>query len=226
MSSPDYTVRDLRRRWQPTKERLAGIPRYQPILIRIHRSTSWLQRVEEIAESGATDAMLIFQWVALNSLYGRWDPKAREPVNDRKSLTALLEAVLILDGDERVATTLKDHRRLVMTILEDEYLSKFFWEEPTAERARKSKKAKFDASTWYLEGRYGMILQRLLERIYLLRCQLVHGAATFGGRLNRTAIKRCSIMLGHLLPALLLVIIDHGYEEDWGPLCYPPHGGT
>jgi len=33
-------------------------------------------------------------------------------------------------------------------------------------------------------------------------------------------------MLGHLLPALLLVIIDHGYEEDWGPLCYPPHEGT
>ena len=52
-SEPTLTVRDLRRRWKPTKERLAGIPRYQPILIRIHRSTSWLQRVEEIAESSA-----------------------------------------------------------------------------------------------------------------------------------------------------------------------------
>jgi hypothetical protein len=29
-------------------------------------------------------------------------------------------------------------------------------------------------------------------------------------------------MLGHLLPAMLQVWIDHGADEDWGPLCYPP----
>lgn len=62
----------------------------------------------------------------------------------------------------------------------------------------------------------------MLERIYLLRCQLVHGAATYGGALNRDSIALCSRTLGELLPAFLLVIIDHGYEEDWGPLPYPP----
>ena len=25
-----------------------------------------------------------------------------------------------------------------------------------------------------------------------------------------------------LLPALRMVWIDHGADEDWGPLCYPP----
>ena len=40
----------------------------------------------------------------------------------------------------------------------------------------------------------------------------------------RTALKRCSIMLGHLLPALVTVIADHGADEDWGELCYPPLG--
>ena len=55
-----------------------------------------------------------------------------------------------------------------------------------------------------------------------LRCQLVHGAATCNGQLNRTALRRCSTMLGHLLNAILLVWIDHGADEDWGPMCYPP----
>ena len=29
-------------------------------------------------------------------------------------------------------------------------------------------------------------------------------------------------MMGKLLPAVLLVIIDHGSNVDWGTLCYPP----
>jgi hypothetical protein len=80
----------------------------------------------------------------------------------------------------------------------------------------------FDARTWYLEGRWGMILDRVVDRIYLLRCQLTHGAATYGGSLNRRSLKHCATMLGHLMPAVILVVIDHGRDEDWGPMCYPP----
>ena len=65
-------------------------------------------------------------------------------------------------------------------------------------------------------------LERLLERIYLMRCQLVHGAATYGGKLNRASLRHCVTMLGHLLPAILLVLIDYGVDEDWGIMCYPP----
>ena len=67
-----------------------------------------------------------------------------------------------------------------------------------------------------------MILERCLERVYLLRCQLVHGAATYGGKLNRTSLKRCVMLLDCLLPAMLHVFADHGADRDWGLLCYPP----
>ena len=62
-----------------------------------------------------------------------------------------------------------------MSIFEDEYLSRFFWEEPGQIRARKSKKVKFDARTWYIDGNWTLILDRLIERIYLLRCQMASG---------------------------------------------------
>ena len=60
------------------------------------------------------------------------------------------------------------------------------------------------------------------DLIYLMRCQLVHGASTYGGKLNRTSLRRCTTMLEHLVRAVLQVLIDHGADEDWGSLCYPP----
>ncbi len=47
-------------------------------------------------------------------------------------------------------------------------------------------------------------------------------AATYGGKLNRTSLKHCVTIMQRLLPALLSVWIDHGADEDWGPMCYPP----
>ena len=49
----------------------------------------------------------------------------------------------------------------------------------------------------------GWSLDRLLDRVYFIRCQLVHGAATHASSLNRTALRRCKTMLGHLLEATL-----------------------
>ena len=36
------------------------------------------------------------------------------------------------------------------------------------------------------------------------------------------SLKHCVTMMQRLLPTLLLVWIDHGADEDWGPMCYPP----
>jgi len=221
-SNQAWTVRDLRRRWKLTKEQLRGNPSHEAVMIRIHRAFSWLQRVEELGDGPVLDTALIFQWTALNSLYGRWDEAMREPVSDRGTLPAFLNRIVELDADERIIGVLDEHRKLVMSIFEDAYLTKFFWESPSDERMRKTQKTKFDARTWYQQRQYPPILGRLMERIYFLRCQLVHGGATSGGRLNRTAVRRCSTMLGHLITAIMLVLIDGGWEDDWGQLCYPP----
>lgn len=221
MQATALTIRDLRRRWKPTKERLQAERPDHPTNIRIHRACSWLQHAEA-ADSDALDLPLICQWIAFNALYGQWDEQAGEPAPDRECWRRFLDRILELDADGRLESVLTEHKRLVMSLLEDEFLSRFFWEDPSARQAGKAKAAKYKAQTWYLEKRWALILDRLVERIYLLRCQLVHGAATFGSDLNRTSLRRCSTMLGHLLPGVLLVMMDHGADEDWGPMCYPP----
>jgi hypothetical protein len=221
MAAPP-TVRDLRRRWKPTKERLLAGQSGHSTVIRLHRAFSWLQRVEQFQEGQDGDLALVCQWITLNALYGQWNIEKREPQPDRECWRRLFDRLLSIDGSHHLATALTEQRDLVMALLDDEYLSAYFWQEPSGIRASKSKKAKFEARTWYLEGRWSILLDRLLERIHLLRCQLVHGGATFGGKLNRTSLARCVQMMDHLLVAVLLVIIDHGAGQDWGPMCYPP----
>lgn len=216
------TVRDLRRRWKPTKVAHSDSPEHESLLIRVHRACSWLQHVEELGPKDSVDARLIYRWIAFNSLYGRWNEEKREPEPEWQSVVSFTSQLLEIDQSGHLAAMLEEHRKLVMSIFDDEHLSRFFWQEPTDERARKATKTKFDARTWYSEKRYGRILDRVLERLYLMRCQLVHGAATFDSDLNRTAVRRSETMLGHVVTAMLLVIIDHGINEDWGSLCYPP----
>lgn len=147
---------------------------------------------------------------------------SREPVADNVCWRHLLDRMLALDESDFIVEALMENKPLVMSIFDDEFLSRYFWQEPTDKRASKSKKTMFDARTWSLQGNWMMILDRLIERIYLLRCQLVHGAATFNSSLNRTATRRCSQMMDHLLRAFLSVWIEHGADEDWGIMCYPP----
>ncbi len=220
MSSDSITVRDLRRLWKPTKERLNQEHDNHPTAIRIHRAFSWMGQVE-VNESDL-DLSLIYRWVAFNALYGQWLEEKREPAPDKATWRKFVDRILALDSTKQIEETLIEHKKLVMTLLDDEYLSKFYWEDPTDQRARKSKKVKYDARTWYLEKRWTMIIDRVMERIYLLRCQIMHGAATHDSKLNRTSLKRSSIMLGHLLQDFILVMIKDGADEDWGIMCYPP----
>ena len=72
------------------------------------------------------------------------------------------------------------------------------------------------------EGHHEAFLDRLLGRIHFVRNQLVHGGSTYNGQLNRTAVRRASQMMEHLLGCFLQIMMEHAYMDDWGDLCYPP----
>jgi hypothetical protein len=182
-----------------------------------------MHRAELVTDHDALDDKLIFQWIGFNALYGQWDQQEREPMRDRGSWKKFLQCVIDLDADHHVSTALLKHRRLVLSIYEDEYLSSHFWEDPHEDgKLRIAMQSYSEAPRWYQRKEYATILKRLVDRIYLLRCQLVHGAATREGRLNRRPLRRCTLMMDYLMPAFLLVLIDHGWPRDWGALCYPP----
>ena len=68
MSSDSFTVRDLRRRWKPTKERLNSERGSHPTAIRVHRAFSWLARVENLEDNADVDVALICRWIAFKAV--------------------------------------------------------------------------------------------------------------------------------------------------------------
>ena len=222
MAEANLTVRELRRVWKPQKERLNAEHAQHPTNIRFHRACSWLQRVEDAEEHEALDLLLLSLWTSFNALYGQWDGERQEPVSDVDCWQHFLDRMLVLDRDGLIQDKLEEHKKLVMVLFDDEYLSRFFWQEPTDQRAKRVRRTRHEAQAWYAEKNWTMVLQRLFERIYLLRCQLVHGAATYDSSFNRTAIRRCIQMMDHLLRTFLEVWVRWGADEDWGIMCYPP----
>lgn len=221
MAVDPLTVRDLRRLWKPHKERLSNLKAEHPTAIRFHRACSWLQRADE-ADQEDLDLAVLCQWTAFNALYGQWDHGKRMPVPDMECWKHFIERMVELDAAKHIADTLMDHRPLVLTILEDKYVSSFYWKDPGEQSAHKVRKVKYEAQSWYLNGNWAGILERLIERIYFVRGQLVHGAATFNSKVNRSAVRQCAMAMSHLLRTFLRVWIEFGADEDWGILCYPP----
>ncbi len=222
MENSGLTVRDLRRQWKPHKERLGQIRSDHPTAIRFHRACSWLSEAERADGAAQLDLVLMQQWIAFNALYGQWDAQSREPVPDRTCWQVFLSRILDLDRVGYMVSVLQDHKPLVVSILEDAYLSRYFWQDPNIASAGRARSGRNRALSWYVEGLWGKIVEQLIERIYLLRCQLIHGAASCGSQLNRTAVQHCTTMMRWLLPAILQVWIAHGADEDWGIMCYPP----
>lgn len=217
------TVQHLRERWRPHKERLDNRRQSHPTSVRFHRACSWLKAAEGADTDDSADDALICQWIAFNALYGQWDLNRHEPVSDRESWRVFLARILELDASGHIITLLRDNRRLALTILGNAHLNRYFWQDPRGDSAGPiGRGGRHRAESWYAANSWGIILDQIVERVYLLRCQLMHGAATRGSRLNRTALRHCRTMMGLLLPAILLVWIEHGEEEDWGLLCYPP----
>ena len=62
------TIRDLRRRWKPHKQRLSSTRSDHPTLIRFHRACSWLARVEKMDLEQDGDLALVGQ--AMLHFYG------------------------------------------------------------------------------------------------------------------------------------------------------------
>ena len=165
-----------------------------------------MARVEQMPDGQDHDLGLVSLWDRVQfALWGSGTARSVSRDPTARAGAGFVDRILRLDIEGCIPAALQEHKRLVMALFDDEYVSGYFWQEPSANRAKQSRKAAYNAQTWYIEERWTTVLDEILARVYVMRCQLVHGAATYGGKLNRASLKRCVTMMQRLLPALLLV---------------------
>ncbi|MDB2612612.1 hypothetical protein N9Z00_02485 [Flavobacteriaceae bacterium] len=59
----------------------------------------------------------------------------------------------------------------------------------------------------------------VLDRLYTVRNQLIHGGATYQGKVNRSQVKDASEILSFLVPLMIDIMITN-INEDWGTINY------
>jgi len=189
--------------------------------VRIHRALSWLRRAEQ--ENGDPDARFIFLWIAFNASYAH-DFGHEEA--ERDQLTRFFARLLTVDDQARLHALLFNRfSGPIRTLIDNRYVFAPFWRALREHDSSGHWEESFTASKQaalarLLKGDAVAVLSILFERLYVLRCSLVHGGATWNSQVNRAQVQDGV----NLLHSTVLVIVDlmvaHP-ELDLGAVAFP-----
>ena len=204
------------------RERFKAIPEdqrtaNQAFSVRAWRGLSWLERSEA---AGDTEGKFISLWIAFNAIYGHLDDDGRN-AQDHASWQSFLARMVEHDRQDRLGGIIHDEQAAILRLIDNRYVFQPFWLGQDNWKDKFQKSVRYVLRCYQNSGVVG-ILQELFERLYTLRAQVFHGAATSGSKLNRRQIGAGAEILAVLLPAMVAIMIDAGPEVDWGEVCFPP----
>lgn len=189
--------------------------------VRIHRALSWLRRAEQ--ENDDPDARFIFLWIAFNASYAH-DFGHEEA--ERDQLTRFFARLLTVDDQARLHALLFNRfSGPIRTLIDNRYVFAPFWRALREHDSSGHWEESFTASKQaalarLLKGDTVAVLSILFERLYVLRCSLVHGGATWNSQVNRAQVQDGV----NLLHSTVLVIVDLMVAHpdlDLGAVAFP-----
>jgi len=190
---------------------------HQDFSIRVWRGLSWLERGEKAEDF---EGRFISLWIAFNSIYGHLDEDGRD-ARDRASWQTFLARLVKEDAEGALGRIVRERQAGILRLIDNQFLFKPFWLglPDAAEKLRRSVRRCLKC---YNDGSTLAVLQELFERLYVMRTQVFHGAATSGSKLNRPTLERSTGVLAALVPEMVRIIISAGPAVDWGEVCFPP----
>lgn len=216
MKPHEVTTSQLKTLWEHHKTTVK-----QDTAIRIHRAFSWLGRAEACHKDDP-DIALLCRWAAFNALYAQWDIDEGSTISDKFSWQHFASRILELDEDEHVAFIIRRQERRINEMFASKYLNSRNWRKHEIANHQERDQAVIDYLRWRQTQNWSLIFEGILDRIYLVRCQMVHGGATYKSGKNRRSVNDCNILLSELINAICLILIEKGTDQDWGIMCYPP----
>ena len=197
-----------------------GMP--EALNLRIHRALSWLNRAEQCED---TDGRFVFLWIAFNAAYAQEIPH-NVRLSEQESFRSFLHKLHQLDRSKRLdALVWKEFSGPIRVLLDNPYVFESFWQYQRGEISKeqwqlRQANGKKSAAILLAKGQTPELLGLVLQRIYTLRNQLVHGGATWNGSVNRAQLQDCVNLMGKLVPVLIAIMLASA-DTLWGDACYP-----
>lgn len=184
--------------------------------VRLHRAISWFNRAEQ--EDQDTDVRFLFLWIALNAGYAQ---EFGFENAEREQLRRVFDALLAHDTEVGLQDILfKQFTSPIRTLVANRFVYARFWQalrehdssNDWADRFATKQRMALQA---VVERRTEVVLPVVLDRLYMLRNQLVHGGATWDSQANPAQLRDGAAILGQLVPML------RDDAPDLGEVAYP-----
>jgi len=190
--------------------------------IRLHRAISWLKCAEE--NKANQDLQFISLWVAFNACYAVNIGK-ENTLTEKEQFKEFIIKLVKHDHEKRFFNLLwHQFSGPVRLLIENQYVFRQYWDFQRGEiRDWKTafSKSVTESLKYLSKEQVPELLEVVLDRLYTLRNQLIHGGATYKSEVNRSQVIDGCNMLNLLIPLIIEIMLDNA-NEDWGTICYPP----
>ena len=203
------------------KHRLIRDGQSENLRVRIHRAISWLARAEQEPED--LDARYIFLWITLNAAYAQ---EFGFEQTEREQTRGFIGKVLACDRTVRLQNAVfMQFTGPIRTLIENKFVFEPYWkamrEHDSSDRWESqfvtSKKIAMKA---LMEKQTDVVLSIVLDRLYVLRNQLVHGGATRNSGANRAQVRDGTSILMTIMPIIIDILIENT-AIDFEAIAYP-----
>src|SRR5690606_14993212 len=128
------------------------------------------------------DAAFLFHWIAFNAAYAD-ERDVETPISERSRFAEVLRQIVRLDTSGRLQQAVAQRfQGPIRKLLENKYVFRPFWLNmngtSTADWQRAFRASAMDARQSMIDRDVARILLIVFDRLYVLRCQMVHGGTT------------------------------------------------
>ena len=190
---------------------------------RLHRSISWLKCASEQQDN--LDLKLISLWISFNACFAV-DEGSTESLAERNAFQSFINKIVEHDSQEDIYASLwQTYSGPVKALIKNPYVFHGFWSAKRLNKQDEDWRVKFDQSSVAALNNLSRkqvpdLLSIVLDRLFVLRNQLLHGGATYQSQVNRQQVEDGGKLLGALLPIVVRIMLN-APEENWGEIYYP-----
>ena len=192
----------------------------ETLTIRIHRAISWLKSAEK--QEGNLDLKFISLWIAFNACYAV-DLNGISSKPEKAKLRDFTSSLVQFDRTRLYNLFWEKYSGPVKVLIENKFVFEKFWEYNRGENndyLYAFNKSIATATNCLSKQNIEGLIEVVLERLYTLRNQIIHGGATYNSKLNRSQLRdACNIM--QLLVPIIIEIMLENWNRDWGVIAYP-----
>ncbi|MCL1067225.1 hypothetical protein L2735_10440 [Shewanella olleyana] len=192
------------------------------LAVRVHRALSWLNKAE-LSED--LDSQFIFYWISFNAAYAQHIDRSIL-MTERGKFQSFLYKIVMLDSNNRLNDFIwQEYTNTIRVVLNNEFIFESYWDAQNGEITQKewrNQRSKSIRSSHHAlaSEQTEIVLSIIFSRLYTLRNQLIHGGATWNGKVNRQQLQDCTAILVSVVPILIEVMMSNP-DELWGDFIYP-----